>query len=225
MGGGERKLENTIYIWVEKKKIGEIRVWDWVLSRIGGLDPIKSDIGHYFPYFTYKIDLLITQKWIWDHKKRFMLWSTTVGPRTTWTGRFVVSAPRQTQWIAAAYAILFSNLAKSRKYESARQIHKSHFEFTFLMHCNWYHTKLDASKSAMKGSFSVPGDYIYFKSQVPLHKIPVSSCFLFFSFLFFILLGLDLGCKYRFILFANALCWVCFFCLISQLGKLRFLIW
>ncbi|KAL1568973.1 maspardin-like isoform X1 [Salvia divinorum] len=27
----------------------------------------------------------------------------------------------------------------------------------------------------MKGSFSVPGDYIYFKSQVPLHKIPIGS--------------------------------------------------
>lgn len=27
----------------------------------------------------------------------------------------------------------------------------------------------------MKGVFSAPGDYIYFKSQVPLHKIPVSS--------------------------------------------------
>jgi hypothetical protein len=25
----------------------------------------------------------------------------------------------------------------------------------------------------MKGPFSVPGDYTYFKSQVPLHKIPV----------------------------------------------------
>lgn len=25
----------------------------------------------------------------------------------------------------------------------------------------------------MKGVFSAPGDYIYFKSQVPLHKIPV----------------------------------------------------
>ncbi|CAH9119953.1 unnamed protein product [Cuscuta europaea] len=27
----------------------------------------------------------------------------------------------------------------------------------------------------MKGVFSVPGDYIYFKSQVPLHKIPIGS--------------------------------------------------
>ncbi|KAF7138344.1 hypothetical protein RHSIM_Rhsim07G0101700 [Rhododendron simsii] len=27
----------------------------------------------------------------------------------------------------------------------------------------------------MKGGFSVPGDYIYFKSQVPLHKIPVCA--------------------------------------------------
>ncbi|CDP09889.1 unnamed protein product [Coffea canephora] len=25
----------------------------------------------------------------------------------------------------------------------------------------------------MKGVFSAPGDYIYFKSQVPLHKIPI----------------------------------------------------
>lgn len=30
------------------------------------------------------------------------------------------------------------------------------------------------NKSAMKGGvLSAPGDYIYFKSQVPLHKIPV----------------------------------------------------
>lgn len=29
----------------------------------------------------------------------------------------------------------------------------------------------------MKGGFSVAGDYVYFKSQVPLHKIPVSSVF------------------------------------------------
>ncbi|KAK1408322.1 hypothetical protein QVD17_39989 [Tagetes erecta] len=27
----------------------------------------------------------------------------------------------------------------------------------------------------MKGGFSTPGDYIYFKSQVPLHKIPIGS--------------------------------------------------
>ncbi|KAL8226887.1 hypothetical protein R6Q57_016719 [Mikania cordata] len=27
----------------------------------------------------------------------------------------------------------------------------------------------------MKGGFSVPGDYIYFKSQVPLHKIPIGT--------------------------------------------------
>ncbi|KAI5655635.1 hypothetical protein M9H77_32822 [Catharanthus roseus] len=27
----------------------------------------------------------------------------------------------------------------------------------------------------MKGGFSAPGDYIYFKSQVPLHKIPIGS--------------------------------------------------
>ncbi|KZV45315.1 Alpha/beta-Hydrolases superfamily protein isoform 1 [Dorcoceras hygrometricum] len=27
----------------------------------------------------------------------------------------------------------------------------------------------------MKGVFSAPGDYIYFKSQVPLHKIPIGS--------------------------------------------------
>jgi len=26
----------------------------------------------------------------------------------------------------------------------------------------------------MKGVFSAPGDYVYFKSQVPLHKIPVT---------------------------------------------------
>jgi len=27
----------------------------------------------------------------------------------------------------------------------------------------------------MKGAFSAPGDYVHFKSQVPLHKIPVCS--------------------------------------------------
>ncbi|KAL7614151.1 hypothetical protein Lser_V15G07978 [Lactuca serriola] len=27
----------------------------------------------------------------------------------------------------------------------------------------------------MKGGFSAPGDYIYFKSQVPLHKIPICT--------------------------------------------------
>lgn len=35
--------------------------------------------------------------------------------------------------------------------------------------------------SAMKGVSSAPGDYIYFKSQVPLHKIPVSFFFFFLS--------------------------------------------
>ncbi|KAM3734931.1 hypothetical protein ACB098_10G051700 [Castanea mollissima] len=29
--------------------------------------------------------------------------------------------------------------------------------------------------TAMKGPFSAPGDYIYFKSQVPLHKIPIGT--------------------------------------------------
>ncbi|KAJ6695607.1 ACID CLUSTER PROTEIN 33 [Salix koriyanagi] len=27
----------------------------------------------------------------------------------------------------------------------------------------------------MKGVFSAPGDYIHFKSQVPLHKIPIGT--------------------------------------------------
>lgn len=49
---------------------------------------------------------------------------------------------------------------------------------------------------AMKGVFSAPGDYIYFKSQVPLHKIPV--CFSIFAFFFsnslFLILSLSLLC-------------------------------
>jgi len=32
-----------------------------------------------------------------------------------------------------------------------------------------------SSRLAMKGAFSAPGDYVHFKSQVPLHKIPVCS--------------------------------------------------
>lgn len=32
-----------------------------------------------------------------------------------------------------------------------------------------------SSELAMKGVFSAPGDYIYFKSQVPLHKIPIGT--------------------------------------------------
>lgn len=37
----------------------------------------------------------------------------------------------------------------------------------------------------MRGGFSAPGDYIYFKSQVPLHKIPVSFFPIFFLLIFF----------------------------------------
>lgn len=37
----------------------------------------------------------------------------------------------------------------------------------------------------MRGGFSAPGDYIYFKSQVPLHKIPVSFFPIFFFLIFF----------------------------------------
>jgi hypothetical protein len=36
----------------------------------------------------------------------------------------------------------------------------------------WY-GRVWAHQLAMKGAFSAPGDYTYFKSQVPLHKIPV----------------------------------------------------
>ena len=44
-------------------------------------------------------------------------------------------------------------------------------------------TRTAPTNSAMKGVFSAPGDYIHFKSQVPLHKIPVrSSLFNFFPF-------------------------------------------
>lgn len=66
-------------------------------------------------------------------------------------------------------------------------------------------------KSAMKGGvFSAPGDYIYFKSQVPLHKIPVSDDSISFSIFpdlgFFDFALSQLGIS----LFPIWLCFACF---------------
>lgn len=80
--------------------------------------------------------------------------------------------------------------------------------------------------------FKIGNERLIFSARW-LHLLQVSgpstqnSCKLCFPFHFLIFVfswAWILGCKYGFILSANALCWVCFFCLISQLGKLRFLI-
>jgi len=52
------------------------------------------------------------------------------------------------------------------------------------MHRNWSIGTLPFRfELTMKGVFSAPGDYVHFKSQVPLHKIPVCSFLSFSQFL------------------------------------------
>lgn len=61
----------------------------------------------------------------------------------------------------------------------------------------WY-GRVWAQKLAMKGVNSAPGDYIYFKSQVPLHKIPVRSVYLYFSITLLIFFPFSYDCVLEF---------------------------
>lgn len=72
----------------------------------------------------------------------------------------------------------------------------------------WAHSRLIL---AMKGVYSAPGDYIYFKSQVPLHKIPVCS-FLFYSDFSHIYVKLESLASFCY--------WVCFHFAITVLVSL-----